>query len=437
MRHHADGSRASNGETAPVDTGQERATRVRWLVFALACGASWFLYLHRYTWNFIRPELEKEFGLNNTQLEALFSAFSASYAVGQIPSGVICDLFGAHTFLAVTMALWSLILPFFGMSSTVYQLGGLRFAFGLAQAGCYPALSHVTRTWFPRSSRTIMQGIIVSFFGRSGGAMASIVMGTVLVGLLGFSWRSSLTIMAAAGLAFAVVFWLLYRNRPELDPRVNRAECELIREGEVDAPGPPVLPPGRVLRNRSMLVFILHQFMNAGADFIYVSLMGSYFIKAHGMDVASAGLLVSLPLWGGALGGVAGGFVNDGLIYATSSRRWSRRLAGFSGHFLACLSMLVAMQPMSGIAVACCLFVVKFCTDSTQPTVWGTCTDLGGRYSATTFSVINTAGNVGQLVTPLLAGGLLDFYSAHVIVNGVEQTITDYTPMLRWSPVCT
>ena len=27
--------------------------------------------------------------------------------------------------------------------------------------------------------------------------------------------------------------------------------------------------------------------MNAGADFIYVSLMGSYFIKAHGMDVAA------------------------------------------------------------------------------------------------------------------------------------------------------
>lgn len=409
--------------------GHERPTRVRWLVFVLACGASWFLYLHRYTWNFIRPELAKEFGLNNTQLEALFAAFSISYAAGQIPSGVICDLFGAHAFLAVTMALWSLTLPLFGTAGSVHQLGGLRFAFGLAQAGCYPALSHVTRTWFPRSSRTIMQGIIVSFFGRSGGAMASIVMGTLLVGWLGLSWRVSLAVMGTAGLAFAAAFWLLYRNHPERDSRVNDAERELIREGEVDAAGPPVLPARRVLRNRSMLVFILHQFMNAGADFIYVSLMGSYFIHAHQMDMATAGLLVSLPLWGGALGGVVGGFVNDGLIYATSSRRWSRRLAGFSGHFLACLSMLVAMQPMSGLAVAMCLFVVKFCTDSTQPTVWGTCTDLGGRYSATTFSVINTAGNIGQLVTPLLAGGLLDYYSTRQTIDGVERIVTNYTPM--------
>ena len=126
---------------------------------------------------------------------------------------------------------------------------------------------------------------------------------------------------------------------------------------------------------------------------------------------------------------MAGGFVNDGLIHATSSRRWSRRVAGFSGHFLACVCMLAAMQPMSGIAVAGWLFVVKFFTDSTQPTVWGTCTDLGGRYSATTFSVINMAGTVGQLVTPLLAGGLLDYHSTRQTIDGVEQIVTSYTPM--------
>ena len=51
-------------------TLDQQPTRVRWLIFVLACGTSWFLYLHRYTWNFIRPELEKEFGLTNTQLEA-------------------------------------------------------------------------------------------------------------------------------------------------------------------------------------------------------------------------------------------------------------------------------------------------------------------------------------------------------------------------------
>jgi sugar phosphate permease len=407
----------------------QRPTRVRWLIFALACGTSWFLYLHRYTWNFIRPELEKEFGFNNTQLEGIFTAFNFSYAVGQIPSGVLCDYFGPHVFLAVIVILWSLALPTFGLTGNVYGLGGLRVLFGAAQAGGYPSLANVTKSWFPRTSRTIVQGMIASFFGRSGGAMSSIIMGTLLVGLCGLSWRWALVVMSGAGVLFAVAFLLLHRNRPDDHPRVNQAERDLIREGEVPSDGPPVLPARRVLRNRSMLVFVLQQFMNAGADFIYVSTMGSYFIAARSFDVTTAGLLVSLPLWGGAVGGIVGGFVNDGLIYATSSRRWSRRVAGFTGKFFACVFMFVAINQASGVAVAAGLFVVKFFSDWTQPTVWGTCTDMGGKYSATTFSIINTAGNVGALVTPLVSGVLLDYYSTTQIVGGVERTVTDYTPM--------
>ncbi len=406
-----------------------RPTRVRWLIFALACGTSWFLYLHRYTWNFIRPELEKEFRFSNTELEGVFTIFNFSYAVGQIPSGILCDFFGPHVFLALIILLWSLVLPTFGLTSNLYGLGGLRVLFGAAQAGGYPSLSNVTKTWFPRKSRTIVQGIVASFFGRSGGAMSSIIMGTLLIGLCGLSWRWALVVMSAAGVSFAAAFLLLYRNRPDDDPRVNQAERDLIREGEEETDGPRVLPMKRVLRNRSMLVFIIHQFMNAGADFVYVSTMGSYFISARHFDLATAGLLVSLPLWGGAVGGIVGGFVNDGLIHLTSSRRWSRRVAGFTGKFLACILMFVAINQASGVAVAACLFVVKFFSDWTQPTVWGACTDMGGRYSATTFSIINTAGNIGALATPLVSGRLLDYYATTQIVDGAARTVTNYTPM--------
>jgi hypothetical protein len=91
--------------------------------------------------------------------------------------------------------------------------------------------------------------------------------------------------------------------------------------------------------------------------------------------------------------------------------------------------MFVALNQASGLAFAGFLFVVKLFGDWTQPTVWGACTDMGGRYSATTFSIINTAGNIGQLVTPLVAGGLLDYYSTRQIVDGVERVVTNYTPM--------
>ena len=73
-----------------------------------------------------------------------------------------------------------------------------------------------------------------------------------------------------------------------------------------------MLPFRRAIRNRSLLVFTVQQYMNAGADYVYQAIMASYFLEARGVtDKFILGLLASLPLWGGALGGVAGGFIND------------------------------------------------------------------------------------------------------------------------------
>jgi nitrate/nitrite transporter NarK len=275
-----------------------------------------------------------------------------------------------------------------------------------------------------------MQGLIASFFGRSGGAMSSLIMGTLLMGWIGLSWRASLVVLGIGGLGFAAAFYLLCRNSPEEDPGCNQAERDLIREGEVDVlDAPPVLPFRRVIKNRSMLVFMLQQFMNAGADYIYVAIMGSYFLNVRNIEQAMAGVLVSLPLWGGAIGGVVGGILNDRLIDRTGNRRWSRTAVGFSGKCLACVFMFVAIQQETALAAAAWLFVVKFFTDWTQPTVWGTCTDMGGCYSATAFSIINTSGSVGGIVTPLVGGLVLDFYSHKEIVDGAEKLITNYNPL--------
>ena len=138
---------------------------------------------------------------------------------------------------------------------------------------------------------------------------------------------------------------------------------------------------------------------------------------------------MSLPLWGGAVGGVVGGILNDQLINGTGNRRWSRTAIGFSGKFLACLCMFVAIRQDTAMAAAGWLFIVKFFTDWTQPTVWGTCTDMGGRYSATAFSIINTSGSVGGIVTPLVGGILLDAFTHTDVVNGAEKLITDYNPL--------
>jgi len=396
-------------------------------MFSLACGASWFLYLHRYTWNIIRVELRDEYEFSNTTLANLHACFSFTYTAGQIPSGILGDLFGSFLLLGVIILAWSLVLPLFGLTGNVFGLGALRMFFGASQAGCYPNLAKVTKNWIPLSSRTTCQGIIASFFGRFGGAMSPIIMATLLMGVCGLSWRLALVVMAAAGVLFAVIFFLFFRNSPEEDPEVNQAELDLICEGEEAGSG-AILRFGQAIQNRSMVVFIFQQFLNAGADFVYISLMGSYFID-RGFGYAAVGILASLPLFGGAIGGLVGGVLNDLLIARTGNRRWSRTAVGFTGKFIAAGMMLVAISQENGYMAAGCFFVVKFFTDWSQPTVWGTCTDMGGRCSASVFSIINTAGGIGGITMILFAGPFLDYFTTETIIDGATKLVTDYNPL--------
>ena len=93
------------------------------------------------------------------------------------------------------------------------------------------------------------------------------------------------------------------------------------------------MPAGRPRhgRSRSLRFFVVQQFLDAGSDVAFVSLIGTYFLRSRGFDIAQTGLLASLPLWGGALGGIAGGWLNDRAIARTGSRRWSRSGVGCTG----------------------------------------------------------------------------------------------------------
>jgi sugar phosphate permease len=413
------------------DSPPPRPTNLRWRTFALACGASFLLYLHRYTWNIVGPKLQEDFRFSNTQSGLLFSLFYYTYAGGQIPSGIVIDRFGPHVFLSVSIVAWSLAIAALGRTSSLPMLGFWRLVFGLAQAGCYPALSKITRTWFPLARRTMLQGWIATTSGRAGGALSPIILGTVLMGGCGLSWQTSLGVLGLVGVVYGLVFWRSFRNTPEEHPKVNLAERKLIAAGSEASKtqGPATLPARRAWRNRSLRFFVLQQFLDAGSDVAFVSLIGTYFLRARGFDIAKTGWLASLPLLGGALGGIVGGWLNDRLIAATGSRRWSRSGVGFVGKVVGCAMLFLVTRQTGGVAAACVLMAAKFFSDWSQPTVWGTCTDLGGRYSATVFSIINTAGTLGGVVMPIVFGGVLDWFTTRANVGGRLVATTDWGPL--------
>lgn len=433
---------------------QERPTSVRWLIFALACGTSWFLYLHRYCWNIVAPTIQAEYGFDNKQSGFVFSLFYWTYAAGQIPSGIVIDLFGPHVFLGVSIILWSLALIGFGQTKSLWMIGLLRLQFGLFQAGCYPGLNKASRVWFPQKSRTKIQGWIATAFGRAGGALSPILLGTVLMGYFGLKWQMALAVFGLVGIVFGLLFLILFRNTPLVDGRVNDAERSLIAEvsGPVQVPQGGLMPWSRAIRNRSLRVFVVQQFLDAGSDVAFVYLMGKFFLERFELKISSAGWMSSLPLWGGALGGIVGGWLNDQLIARTNNRRWSRSGIGFTGKIIGCAMLYIVanqteyfarwiepvrqtLEPQmslptsAALAAGIALMLAKFFSDWSQPTVWGTCTDLGGRYSATVFSIINTAGTLCGVFMPLIFGTLLDWNTTTTVVDGVSVHATQWGPL--------
>src|SRR5262249_57690976 len=106
---------------------QQRPTRVRWLVFALACGVSWLLYLHRYAWGVVRPAVKKEFpSLSDVQLGWLDALFSAGYAPGQVPGGMAADRWGTRGVLTLLIILWSAGLACLAGGGGFWSLACLR-----------------------------------------------------------------------------------------------------------------------------------------------------------------------------------------------------------------------------------------------------------------------------------------------------------------------
>jgi MFS transporter, ACS family, glucarate transporter len=409
------------------------ATRIRWTIFALSCGTSFLLYLHRYSWNIVGPKLQDQFSFSNTQTAFLFSLFYYTYAAGQIPSGIIIDRFGPHRFLTGMVAAWSLAVAGIAHTGQLWLLGIWRLVFGVAQAGCYPALTKISQLWFPICNRTVLQGWVATTFGRAGGAMSPILLGTLLIGYCGMSWQIAVTLLGAVGLVHAIVFYALFRNSPDQDARVNAAERELIIAGEIrderDDRHATVLPVRTALRNRSLRVFTIQQFLDAGSDVVFVGLIGTYFLVAHGFDIKQTGLLASLPLFGGALGGIAGGWLNDFVILRTGSRRWARSGVGFVGKTIGCAMLVAVVMQADGVTAAWLLMAAKFFSDWSQPTTWGACTDLGGRFTATVFSIINTAGTIGGVLMPLVFGIVLDRFTAHTSVDGVDVATTNWNPL--------
>ncbi len=158
---------------------------LRWGIGALLGAGVLINDFDRISLSVAAPQLQHEFGLTDGQLGRLFSGFFWSYALLQIPPGMILDRFGVTSVNRISTFFWSATSPATAFASGFGSILGARILLGVAEAPGFPASSKATGYWFPRQERALATSIF------DAAAKFSNVIGVPLVALAAvhFGWR--------------------------------------------------------------------------------------------------------------------------------------------------------------------------------------------------------------------------------------------------------
>ena len=203
-------------------------------------------------------------------------------------------------------------------------------------------------------------------------------------------------------------FGFVFRNSPAEHPWSNPAEQHLIESDEVRAGSNNVRFRWTAANTTNLGLFMMASFCSSFADNLFVFYMPQFLVEEKGFTAAEMGIFAGLPIWGGAIGGMCGGVLNDIMIRTLGSRRLARSLVAASGKILAAVLIVTSLMVADGRMVMFLLFFCKFFSDWSQPTWWGTVTDIGGRAAGRVFGIVNTAGSIGATVAGPAMGYVLN-----------------------------
>ncbi len=408
----------------------DRPTRVRYKVLGFAAVLSMITYLDRVCFGTVAPEIQREFGLTDTQKGWLFSAFALAYAAFEVPSGWLGDVFGARrtlirivlwwsVFTALTGTIWPIAtLPWFGFAAMLT----VRFLFGVGEAGAYPNITRAFHSWFPFQERGFAQGV-VWMAGRFGGGITGFVVlalfyETVVDGQTVTHWRHVFWIFGCIGLVWCIAWYSWFRDRPEDNPQINAAELTLIR-GTPDTQseaGHGNVPWRYLLSSGNLWILCGQYFCAAYGWYFNITWLPGYLANKYGVTKDGWGfwttsLMVGLPLLLGASACLVGGILTDQFIKRTGNRKWGRRLFGVLGHGTCAACYLLSVFAHNPWVFILGIALAAFCNDLTMGSAWASCLDIGKRYSGIVSGCMNTVGNLGGAFAGAMTGKVVDWYT--------------------------
>jgi cyanate permease len=158
-----------------------------------------------------------------------------------------------------------------------------------------------------------------------------------------------------------------------------------------------------------MLPLCLMYFPNSFAFYFCITWLPTYLKEKHGMEAAALGLFAGMPLLLSIVSDIFGGVATDWGV-ARFGLRWGRVGVGAAAYLVAGLGMILAGVVTAPILAASLIAVATAASMFTLGAAWGTCIDVGGDHSGVVSAAMNTSGQIGSLISPVLVIYLVDWY---------------------------
>lgn len=386
---------------------EQKRTRVRWVVAGMMWAAIAINYIDRTVLSAAAPRIQSDFHLSAVQMGIVMSAFFWSYALLQLPAGMLADRFGQKKILGLAVLWWSLATAVTGVATGFKSLVALRVALGVGEAGAYPSNAGIASRWFPKRERATVAGIFDSG-SKLGGAVALPLIAFLLAL---FDWKITFAITGVLGLVWCVVWRLVFRDSPAEHPRVNAAELAHIRDGQAPLAGDAArntVPWRKLFAHRNIWAMCIGFFMINYNSYFFITWLPTYLVKERGMGLMEMGVMASLPLLISMFVEVIAGWASD-RVYASGrlSLTATRKLFLIAGLLMASSIGFAAFAHSAAMAVVL-LCVAKSGMTVAASQVWSLPADVAPKNMVSMVAgVQNSVSNMGGVVGPIVTGAIV------------------------------
>ncbi|OPF71781.1 MFS transporter [Bacillus paralicheniformis] len=388
---------------------EKRPGHTRWYISSLLSSMIILNYFDRVAISVAAPAIQDSFQLTATQLGIVFSIYTYSYTLMQIPVGSLLDKYGVAWVTRVGMTVWSFLTIILAFLQGKLLLYIVRFLIGLTSASAFPAASKATALWFPQNER----GLANSLFDSA--AKFANVIGAPLVAFLvtTFDWRAAFLTIGIINVLFTVFFWMYY-EQPDRHKRISKEELHYIQKhnavSEEDISERTLIALKAMLANRKAWGLMIG-FTGYGYTFnLLLTWLPTFFKETCGMDIMSSGLFTAVPWLISTISGiVVGGWLVDFLIQKGHSNTKVYQTIIAIGMSLGFAFLGAVFTHNITIAIIC-ISVGLAGISATAPVGWSISADIAPAGSISLLSsMVNLANNLfGGIIAVSLTGYLVD-----------------------------